>query len=236
MNGEAHFNEVFLDDVRVPADALLGPLDEGWRVAVAMLASERVAIGAGDSGQRLTSDKFELLVSLARQRDVAGDAVVRQQLVEVIGCYRPMLFTTFDPEVAAVVGVKTGRIDALLMLLLSVSIMASMKVLGVTLIAAALVIPPVVARMLTHSFKRMLVLSTLIGGVSGLGGMYLSYHLDISSGATIVLVNFAISSRSPSSLALPAWCVRGQRRTTRRSSTRMTTPLPSSRTAHPPYG
>ena len=112
--------------------------------------------------------------------------------IVVVAFYRPLLFTTFDPEVADVYGVNTGRIDALLMLLLSFAILASMKVLGVTLIAAALVVPPVVARMLTNSFKRMLVLSTTIGGLAGLVGMYLSYHLDISSGATIVLVNFAV--------------------------------------------
>jgi manganese/iron transport system permease protein/iron/zinc/copper transport system permease protein len=110
----------------------------------------------------------------------------------IVVCYRPLLFTTFDPEVADVSGVKTARMDALLMLLLSFAILASMKVLGVTLIAAALVVPPVVARMLTNSFRRMLVLSTSIGAASGLTGMYLSYHLDISSGATIVLVNFAL--------------------------------------------
>jgi ABC-type Mn2+/Zn2+ transport system permease subunit len=106
--------------------------------------------------------------------------------------YRSLLFTTFDPEVAEVSGINTARIDALLMLLLSFSILASMKVLGVTLIAAALVIPPTVARMLTNSFARMLWLSTAIGATTGLVGMYLSYHLDISSGATIVLVAFAL--------------------------------------------
>jgi manganese/iron transport system permease protein/iron/zinc/copper transport system permease protein len=108
----------------------------------------------------------------------------------VIVFYRPLLFTTFDPEVADVTGVATARMDALLMLLLSFAILASMKVLGVTLIAAALVIPPVIARMLTDSFRWMLILSTSLGAASGLVGMYLSYHLDISSGATIVLVNF----------------------------------------------
>jgi len=106
--------------------------------------------------------------------------------------YRSLLFTTFDPEVAEVSGINTARIDALLMLLLSFSILASMKVLGVTLIAAALVIPPTVARMLTNSFARMLWLSTAIGATTGSVGMYLSYHLDISSGATIVLVAFAL--------------------------------------------
>jgi len=75
---------------------------------------------------------------------------------------------------------------------LSFAILASMKVLGVTLIAAAIVVPAVTARMLTNSFARMLWLSTVIGGLQGLVGMYLSYHLDVSSGATIVLVGFAL--------------------------------------------
>jgi ABC-type Mn2+/Zn2+ transport system permease subunit len=101
--------------------------------------------------------------------------------------YRALLFTTFDPEVADVSGVNTARTDALLMLMLAVSILATMKVIGVVLIAAMLVIPPVSARMLTNSFARMLWLSVAIGAACGLVGMYLSYHLDVSSGATIVL-------------------------------------------------
>jgi ABC-type Mn2+/Zn2+ transport system permease subunit len=112
--------------------------------------------------------------------------------VVIIAFYRPLLFTTFDPEVADVSGVNIARVDALLMLLLTLAILASMKVLGVTLIAAALVIPPTVARLLTNSFKRMLIISTSIGATSGLVGMYLSYYLDVSSGATIVLVNFLL--------------------------------------------
>ena len=110
--------------------------------------------------------------------------------VVVIGAYRKLLFTTFDPEVADVSGVNTAGVDALLMLLLSFAILASMKVLGVTLIAAAIVVPAVIARMLTNSFATMLWMSSLIGGLCGLIGMYLSYHLDVSSGATIVLVGF----------------------------------------------
>jgi manganese/iron transport system permease protein/iron/zinc/copper transport system permease protein len=94
--------------------------------------------------------------------------------------------------VADVSGVNTARMDALLMLLLSVSILATMKVLGVVLVAAILVIPAVVARMLTNSFSRMLWLSTLIGALCGFVGMTLSYHLDVSSGATIVLVGAAV--------------------------------------------
>lgn len=120
--------------------------------------------------------------------------------------YRALLFTTFDPEVADVSGVNVARMDALLMLVLAVSILATMKVIGVVLLAAMLVIPPVCARMLTSSFARMLWLSTVIGAVCGFVGMYLSYHLDVSSGATIVLVGaalfcvvFSVSGRVPTS-------------------------------------
>lgn len=101
--------------------------------------------------------------------------------------YRRLLFATFDPAVADVSGVGTARVDALLMSVLAATILVTMQVLGVTLIAAALVIPPATARMLTDSFNRMLALSTLIGSVSGAVGMIASYHLDVQSGPSIVL-------------------------------------------------
>jgi manganese/iron transport system permease protein/iron/zinc/copper transport system permease protein len=102
--------------------------------------------------------------------------------------YRALLFTTFDPEVADVSGVSVRRMDAILMLALSLSILATLRIIGVTLVAAMLVIPAVVARMLTDSFSRMLTLSTAIGAVCGFVGMNLSYHIDVPSGTTIVLV------------------------------------------------
>ena len=102
--------------------------------------------------------------------------------------YRALLFTTFDPEVADVAGVNTARIDAMLTVVLACSILATMQVLGVTLIAAVLVIPAAIARMLTNSFARMLQLASGLGAVCGFVGMNLSYHLDIQSGPAIVLV------------------------------------------------
>lgn len=128
----------------------------------------------------------------------------------VFFAYRPLLFTTFDPEVAQASGVRTGVADAVLMAILSLSILATMKVLGVVLVAAALIIPPVTARLLTTSFSRLLFLSVGIGASSGAVGMILSYHVDVSSGATIVLVSalvfglvYALTSRSRHSLQLP---------------------------------
>ncbi|HYN34581.1 MAG TPA: metal ABC transporter permease, partial [Ilumatobacteraceae bacterium] len=103
--------------------------------------------------------------------------------------YRPLLFTTFDSQVAAATGVRTAWIDALLMIVLSATVLATMNVMGVTLIAATLVVPAVVARMLTDSFGKMLALSAVIGALSGFVGMNASYHLDVASGPTIVLTS-----------------------------------------------
>jgi ABC-type Mn2+/Zn2+ transport system permease subunit len=106
--------------------------------------------------------------------------------------YKQLLFTTFDSEVAQIYGVKTEWVEVLLALALAAALIASMQILGVTLIAAALVIPAITARLLTDSFNRMIALSTLLGALTGLFGMYLSYYVDVASGATIVLLQAAL--------------------------------------------
>jgi acyl-CoA dehydrogenase len=78
MNGEAHFNEVFLSDVRVPAANVVGEVDDGWKVAVTTLSNERVAI-AGGSG---LSDP-ERLLQLARTLGVTSDPLFRQRFAQI---------------------------------------------------------------------------------------------------------------------------------------------------------
>ena len=106
--------------------------------------------------------------------------------------YRQLLFVTFDPEVAETSGLATGRVEALFSLMLALSVIATIRVLGVTLIAATLVLPAVVARMLTNSFGRMLFLSVAIGALCGFVGMYVSWYADVASGASIVLTGAAL--------------------------------------------
>ena len=81
----------------------------------------------------------------------------------------------------------TGWVDAFFSLVLAATIVVSMQVVGVTLIAAAIVIPPVIARLLTHSFRKMLILSTALGAFCGMAGIYVSWYVDVSSGASVVL-------------------------------------------------
>lgn len=103
--------------------------------------------------------------------------------------YRQLLFTTFDEPVARATGVRTNAVDIALMIVLAATVLATMNVMGVTLIAATLVVPAVVARMVTDSFARMLAIAVVVGAVSGFVGMNVSYHLDLPSGSTIVLVS-----------------------------------------------
>jgi ABC-type Mn2+/Zn2+ transport system permease subunit len=122
--------------------------------------------------------------------------------------YRQLLFATFDPEVAEVSGVRTDRTDVILALMLAATIIATMNVVGVMLIAAVLVIPPVIARLLTDSFHRMLWISVVVGASLGFVGVYLSYYLDVSSGATVVLTGAALFS------AVYVWSASKGRRST----------------------
>ncbi|MBI3953036.1 MAG: metal ABC transporter permease [Chloroflexi bacterium] len=106
--------------------------------------------------------------------------------------YKQFLFATFDPEVARYYGVPTGWVETVFSLVLAATVVVSMQVLGVTMIAAAIVIPPIVARLLTDSFRVMVLLSSALGAFCGLGGIYLSYYVDVSSGATVVLFSAAL--------------------------------------------
>ena len=89
MNGGSSFNEVFFDEVHIPADHILGEPGEGWRVALTTLMNERVAIGAGRSteeGSHLAP--IQLHLDLAAHHGRRGDPVIRQQLVDLFIEYR----------------------------------------------------------------------------------------------------------------------------------------------------
>ena len=124
--------------------------------------------------------------------DIAAiTAVTLLVLSVVLVAYRSLLYATFDPQVAVVSGERVAFIEVMLMVMLSVTILVTMRVIGTLLISALLVIPAATARMITNSFGRMLLLSPVLGSTSCLVGMNLSYHLDTSAGATIILVSAA---------------------------------------------
>ncbi len=82
IDGGMRFNEVFFTDVRIPAEDQIGPLNEGWRLATAMLMYERVAIGGGQA-LGINHDRADLLIKEARRRGKLDDPVLRQRIMKL---------------------------------------------------------------------------------------------------------------------------------------------------------
>jgi ABC-type Mn2+/Zn2+ transport system permease subunit len=101
--------------------------------------------------------------------------------------YRALLYTSFDPVVAQAAGVDAGRVEYMLLVLVALVIIISLQAVGIVLVAALLVTPAAAAYQLTNRFHIMMVLAALFGAVCATGGLYGSYFLQSSSGATIVL-------------------------------------------------
>jgi ABC-type Mn2+/Zn2+ transport system permease subunit len=169
----------------------------GSDAAIGVVTTASFALGLalvqlyGSPGQNADALLFGNVLGVTNADVLLIVGVAATTAIVIFFAYRPLLFTTFDSEVAAATGIRTAWIDGLLMVLLSATVLATMNVMGVTLIAASLVVPAVIARMLTDSFGTMLGLAAVIGALSGFLGMNASYHLDVASGPTIVLVSAA---------------------------------------------
>jgi ABC-type Mn2+/Zn2+ transport system permease subunit len=172
---------------RIGADAAIGVITTAsFALGVALLSH------FGSRGPSFDSALFGSILGISSGQIAGLVAVCALTAVFVFLRHRALLFATFDPDVADVSGVRVARTDAALMVILSLGILATLTVIGVTLVAAMLVIPAVVARMLTHSFARMLWLSTVLGAACGLVGMYASYYAEVPSGTMIVLTGAAL--------------------------------------------
>lgn len=109
-------------------------------------------------------------------------------LVTVWITWKPFLVMSFDPVHAQMIGLPVGFLRHLLFVLLALSIVVSLQSVGVGLVSALLVTPAATAYLFTKRLSRMMLLSALLGGLSGVIGLYLSYYLNIASGSAIVLV------------------------------------------------
>ena len=170
----------------------------GADAAIGIVTTASFAIGvAGISWQRRFTRNFDaalfgnvLGITSADLWMISGVAVA--SAVGIFLLYKPLLFSTFDEEVAEVYGIPTRWVNTLFALILAAVIIVSAQVMGVTLIAAALVTPASAARLLTYRFASLVWWASALGATMGALGMYASYYLNLASGATIVLVGTAI--------------------------------------------
>ena len=106
--------------------------------------------------------------------------------------YRRLMFMTFDREAAQVAGVPVRRLDALLTVLTSITIVLGMKVAGILLVSALLVIPAAAGLMRAASFRTAVALACAVSTASVAAGLAAAYALDLPASGTIVMVSLLL--------------------------------------------
>ena len=107
----------------------------------------------------------------------------------LVALHRPLMFTSFDPLGAKVVGIPTGLMDYLLLALLALVIVLSVQAVGVVMVLAMLVIPAATAYLLARRFISIMTIGASLGILAAVTGLYLSYHFNLPSGPSMSLVS-----------------------------------------------
>jgi manganese/iron transport system permease protein len=172
---------------RVSSDTAIGVLFSGT-FALGILIISRVDRYTTDLFGYLFGDVLSITATDLWTIGTLGFVV----LALVAAFYRQLLFVAFDPTVAAASGIPTRRLEYLLLALLGVTIVTAIQAVGIVLVVALLVTPAATAYLLTKRFHHMMLASVAQGSLSALLGIYLSYYLDLASGAAIILVATAL--------------------------------------------
>jgi ABC-type Mn2+/Zn2+ transport system permease subunit len=110
----------------------------------------------------------------------------------ILAFYKEFLVLSFDPVLASTLRLPTGLLHYLLLALIAITIVVSLQTVGVALMVAMLVTPAATAYLLTRRLPAMMLTGAIIGAISAVSGLYLSYYVNVASGAAIVLVCTAL--------------------------------------------
>ena len=169
------------------SDSIIGVLFAGmFALGVALFSS--IPNYVGDLFHFLFGDVLGISVADL----LALSLLVLILLVVVRILWKELLFATFDPLGAGAAGLPVRRLDDLLLILIAVTIVISLQAVGIVLVVAMITTPAATAQMLVQRFGKMISTAALIGVVSAVAGLYLSYAFDLASGAAIVLVETAL--------------------------------------------
>ncbi len=122
------------------------------------------------------------------QTDLNLTVIFSLIVIAIVGIfYKEFMIISFDPILARTLRLPTEFLRYLLLVLISVSIVVSLQIVGVVLMVALLVTPAATASLLTHRLHWMMLTAGILGALSSVVGFYVSYHLDVATGAAIVL-------------------------------------------------
>lgn len=113
-------------------------------------------------------------------------------VLAVAACYKELLLLAFDPTLAEAMGYPVQALNYLLLVLVALTIVISIQAVGIVLVVALLVTPSATAYLLTERFFRMMALGVLFSVLAVVVGLYLSFYLNVASGAAVVLVSTSV--------------------------------------------
>ena len=106
----------------------------------------------------------------------------------IFAFHRHLVYTTFDPVGATVIGIRTGLIEYVLLALLALVIVIGIQAAGIVLVMAMLITPAAAAYLIAKRFTGVMIIGAFIGAISAVAGLYLSFHVDLPSGPSMALV------------------------------------------------
>jgi len=169
------------------SDAIIGVLFAGmFALGVAIFSS--IPNYVGDLFHFLFGDVLGISVG-----DLQALTVLVLGLLLILRLlWKELLFSTFDPLGAGAAGLPVRRLDDLLLILIAVTIVISLQAVGIVLVVAMITTPAATAQLLVKRFTAMIQVAAMIGVSAATIGLYLSYSLDIASGAAIVILETAL--------------------------------------------
>lgn len=171
-------------DRRLAEDAIIGVFLSGAMALGLLLMGMRHGYQ-----QDLFAYLFGSLLAVSSSDLVMLCALAAALALIIAASFREMLFVAFDEEVARAYGRRVDLMDALLIVVLALTVVAGVRVVGVLLVEALLVVPAATAALWTLDFRRQVALSMTLGATSAAAGLWLSFAFDVGAGAAIVLVS-----------------------------------------------
>jgi zinc transport system permease protein len=166
--------------------------------AIGIVSSAGVSLGilissiAGGFNIDLFSYLFGNILAVSNEEVLISVLLSVAVIIVIICFYHQLVSTTFDEDLAKVSGIKTKRINVILILLISLTVVLSMKIIGIMLVSSFLILPSVSSLQFARSFKEALFLSCIFSLFSVFTGIIISFSLNLPTGAVIVLINLCI--------------------------------------------
>jgi zinc transport system permease protein len=166
--------------------------------AIGIVSSLGVATGiilvsmSGGFNVDLFSYLFGSILSISKAEVATSVVLSIVVILMVLLFYHELVSIAFDEDCAKISGIKTGRLNAILILLTALTVVLAMKVVGIMLVSAMLILPASAALQVAQSFKMSLLIAAALAVFSVVSGIWISFMADLPTGGVIVLTNFIL--------------------------------------------